>query len=83
MRARASSVSDHDRAVAFLRLLLVAFVGELVLFAVYTAAGGPRSTAAIVLILAGILLMLAGILGLERLERKGVGFSIEDAWRRR
>lgn len=79
----ASSESDESRALALLRLLLAASVGELLLLTVYTAAGGTPSTAGIVLILAGVLLMLAAILGLEQLRRKGVEVSVEDALRRR
>ncbi len=64
-------------------MLFVAWITELLIFVVYTAARASPGRGVMLLILAGILAMLVAMGYLVRLARKGVRFSVRDAWRRR
>ncbi len=73
-----------DRLVrALVRLLFAALAAELLLLVVHTAARRTPGTVGIAAMLAGLLPMLVSVIGLEHLTRRGVAFSIRDAWRRR
>lgn len=75
--------AGRGHAIGLLRLLLVTSGSELLFFIVYAAEGGAPSTSTTVLLLVGVLAMLAAVLCLENLERKGISYSIADAWRPR